>query len=164
MPFWWNHQDMSDNAAHDVPTALAAAPPAQRARREKVRREHARIWSEQGRFRRFLTRFGGVTAALCLLVAAAVYYGVFSDHAGWWAPGEPVAPGDHFMFTVFTLGITALAVFGAGLGLLCALASRGPVIKLVWATIAALTVLALIRSNLHIGPVLHQVFAARGAS
>jgi hypothetical protein len=152
---------MSDNAAHDVPTALAAAPPA---RREHARREHARIWSEHGRFRRFLTRFGGVTAAFCLLVAAAVYYGVFSDHAGWWAPGEPVAPGDHTMFDVFTLGITVLAVFGAGLGLLCALASRGPVVKLVWATIAALTVLALIRSNLHIGPVLHQVFAARGFS
>jgi hypothetical protein len=148
---------MADNTgSHHSTTALAVAPP--------VARERSQVRPGAGRFRRFLTRFGSITAALCLLVAGAVYYGVFSDHAGWWAPDEPVAPGDHTMFTLLTLGVVVLALVGAGLGLLCALATPGPVIKLVWATIAALTVLAILRSNLDVGAALHQVFPARGPS
>jgi hypothetical protein len=148
---------MADNTvSHDCTTALAVAPP--------VARERNQVRPGSGRIRRFVTRFGSITAALCLLVAGAVYYGVFSDHAGWWAPGEPVAPGDHTAFALFTLGVTALALFGAGLGLLCALATPGPVIKLVWATVAALTVLAILRSNLDVGAVLHQMFPTRGPS
>jgi hypothetical protein len=116
------------------------------------------------RLRRLTTRLSGLAGLLLLVAAGVTYYVVFSDRAGWWAPDEPVVAGDHTTFTLFTLGVTAGALLGAALCVLCAVTSRTPAAKLLWVTLAAVTVLLLLRSNLEIGTALRNVFPERTSS
>lgn len=120
---------------------------------------------EESRFRRVLgapgravARFGGPVAAVCWAVAAIVYFLVFSDIAGWWAPDEPPRADERVLVDWFTVGITAAVALGVCLGLGWALARRKPVTVLVWAVLSALMVVGLLRSNLDIASAQQQLF------